>query len=539
MQVREVADEHAAHLGRLDDLVATKADHAATQTSFAAVQARREKEKREAAAALAEVAAAAERQSAAEEQLASHASQILDLQVEIQTKATLDGLAELAERIGLCALREEAREQIENLRHESASRIRMLKERLDHTDRELLRQLEESHSLDNIERVEALTALIESKADKDVAERWVESSEALHMELQARRAHAGDRPGPQGGVGLGRRRRRPRHRPAGRVAADGAQGAPCVGGAGARVVDRRPRRVDGVDEEGAPRRDGACTAAADGALRRRADPTPSAADRPRTSGGFMNAGAAAGGAAALTAPPRRVARRAAGRRAAGRLKPTKTPPRTSGAATARPSTAASLSAIANDERRRRRRAPRPSAAASTSTRAAARLSSSGCRAREASACRPPCRRRPSAMAAATHRGPRRAAAGAAAPPRAHGGGVGAHFTPGHIPASVARDLPVTLPRGCRAATQPTTNARKTHVPRRRLRHHRGGARVLLLVAAASEAAVGARRRGAAERIKRATASLRRGGLRRARCSASTAGRCSRCCRRTSSRTATI
>ena len=186
MQVREVADEHAAHLGRLDDLVATKADHAATQTSFAAVQARQDKEKREAAAALAEVAAAAEaRQSAAEEQLASHASQILDLQVEIQTKATLDGLAELAERIGLCALREEAREQIENLRHESASRIRMLKERLDHTDRELLRQLEESHSLDNIERVEALTALIESKADKDVAERWVESSEALHMELQA------------------------------------------------------------------------------------------------------------------------------------------------------------------------------------------------------------------------------------------------------------------------------------------------------------------------------------------------------------------
>ena len=186
MQVREVADEHAAHLGRLDDLVATKADHAATQTSFAAVQARQEEEKREAAAALAEVAAAAEaRQAAAEEQLASHAGQILDLQVEIQTKATLDGLAELAERIGLCALREEAREQIENLRHESASRIRMLKERLDHTDRELLRQLEESHSLDNIERVEALTALIESKADKDVAERWVESSEALHMELQA------------------------------------------------------------------------------------------------------------------------------------------------------------------------------------------------------------------------------------------------------------------------------------------------------------------------------------------------------------------
>jgi hypothetical protein len=46
-------------------------------------------------------------------------------------------------QVALCALRTEMRELLEGLRQETSSRVRILKERLDRTDRELLRQLEE------------------------------------------------------------------------------------------------------------------------------------------------------------------------------------------------------------------------------------------------------------------------------------------------------------------------------------------------------------------------------------------------------------
>jgi predicted nucleic acid-binding Zn-ribbon protein len=76
------------------------------------------------------------------------------------------------------------RELMESLRQETTSRVRMLKERLDRTDRELLRQLEESQNNDRSDKFDALAAMIETKADKALTERWLEASQQLHGELQ-------------------------------------------------------------------------------------------------------------------------------------------------------------------------------------------------------------------------------------------------------------------------------------------------------------------------------------------------------------------
>uniref|UniRef100_A0A7S0NSE3 Uncharacterized protein n=1 Tax=Calcidiscus leptoporus TaxID=127549 RepID=A0A7S0NSE3_9EUKA len=116
--------------------------------------------------------------------LKEHGERVSELEIEIDTKSTHADIAELREWLQNVPLRDESREMVERVRTESSSRIRMLKERLDHTDRELLRQLEESHALDTAERYEALTALIEQKADRDTTDRWLEASSALHSELQ-------------------------------------------------------------------------------------------------------------------------------------------------------------------------------------------------------------------------------------------------------------------------------------------------------------------------------------------------------------------
>ena len=81
-------------------------------------------------------------------------------------------------------MRLEMRELMESLRQETTSRVRMLKERLDRTDRELLRQLEESQNNDRSDKFDALAAMIETKADKALTERWLEASQQLHGELQ-------------------------------------------------------------------------------------------------------------------------------------------------------------------------------------------------------------------------------------------------------------------------------------------------------------------------------------------------------------------
>ena len=58
---------------------------------------------------------------------------------------------------------QETRELLEGLRTEASSRVRMLKERLDRTDRELLRQLEESQNSDKTDKFEALQAVLDTK----------------------------------------------------------------------------------------------------------------------------------------------------------------------------------------------------------------------------------------------------------------------------------------------------------------------------------------------------------------------------------------
>eukprot|EP00966_Prymnesium_polylepis_P029409 683234-Prymnesium_polylepis.1 len=58
------------------------------------------------------------------------------------TKSTLVEAQELRDKIALCALRTETRELIDVIRQEVAARVRMMKERLDRTDHELMRQLE-------------------------------------------------------------------------------------------------------------------------------------------------------------------------------------------------------------------------------------------------------------------------------------------------------------------------------------------------------------------------------------------------------------
>ena len=76
------------------------------------------------------------------------------------------------------------RELLEGLRQETSSRVRILKERLDRTDRELLRPLEDSQNNDRADKFDALAALVETKADKALTERWLEASQQLHGELQ-------------------------------------------------------------------------------------------------------------------------------------------------------------------------------------------------------------------------------------------------------------------------------------------------------------------------------------------------------------------
>lgn len=62
-------------------------------------------------------------------------------------------------QVALCALRTEMRELLEGLRQETSSRVRILKERLDRTDRELLRQLEDSQNNDRSDKFDALAAV--------------------------------------------------------------------------------------------------------------------------------------------------------------------------------------------------------------------------------------------------------------------------------------------------------------------------------------------------------------------------------------------
>ena len=85
----------------------------------------------------------------------------------------------------LTLIKDETKEMVEALRHEATHRLKLLKERVDFTDKTLLRQLEEvTGGPDGPDRHEALLAAVEGKADKEVTERWLENSMQLQMEMQ-------------------------------------------------------------------------------------------------------------------------------------------------------------------------------------------------------------------------------------------------------------------------------------------------------------------------------------------------------------------
>mmetsp|Transcript_53609 Transcript_53609/g.116865 ORF Transcript_53609/g.116865 Transcript_53609/m.116865 type:complete len:713 (-) Transcript_53609:155-2293(-) len=181
----EVRSVHWGHIRRLDELMASKAQREEVVANFEVIQAETAANAARAAKAVEELQVASfSRLDSHDERLKTHGERIHVLEEEMVTKSTHEDINQLREWLHDVPLRDEAREMVERVRTEASSRIRMLKERLDHTDRELLRQLEDSHALDTVEKYEALTALIDQKADRDVTDRWLESSSQLHSELQ-------------------------------------------------------------------------------------------------------------------------------------------------------------------------------------------------------------------------------------------------------------------------------------------------------------------------------------------------------------------
>ena len=72
--------------------------------------------------------------------------------MSLEQKAEAEQVEAMAEELDGCCRRGEAKETEQALRQEIAGRVRQLRERLDHTDRELLRQLEETRGIEGDER---------------------------------------------------------------------------------------------------------------------------------------------------------------------------------------------------------------------------------------------------------------------------------------------------------------------------------------------------------------------------------------------------
>ena len=182
----EVLDQHWQHIRNAEELLRTKADREVVQQDFekaaanlAALDKRVTDEHNTFVdSTMAWMNTTDERVGVLEKRQKSSE----DL---LATKASKTETEELRQAVALCSLRTEMRELLEALRQETNSRVRMLKERLDRTDRELLRQLEESQNNDRSDKFDALAAIVETKADKAMTERWLEASQQLHGELQA------------------------------------------------------------------------------------------------------------------------------------------------------------------------------------------------------------------------------------------------------------------------------------------------------------------------------------------------------------------
>lgn len=181
----QARDAHWKRILKLDELVNKKADKEALLRAAGQLGDKVERNEKKAAAETKVLHdSTLTRFEDHAKQLLSHGKTLAEHEAKINTKATTVEVAELRDKVALCALKAETLELIERTRHEAANRMRLLKERIDHTDRELLRQLEESHALDSSEHYETLTALIDQKVDRGAADRWLESTQQVYSELQ-------------------------------------------------------------------------------------------------------------------------------------------------------------------------------------------------------------------------------------------------------------------------------------------------------------------------------------------------------------------
>jgi len=107
--------------------------------------------------------------------LKTHDEAFVVLTKEVNLRSSVEEVALMRERLEMCSFKDETKEMVEALRHEATSRLKLLKERVDFTDKTLLRQLEEvsGGGADGPDRHEALLAAVEGKADKEVTERWL------------------------------------------------------------------------------------------------------------------------------------------------------------------------------------------------------------------------------------------------------------------------------------------------------------------------------------------------------------------------------
>jgi len=185
VRAEETLERHWSHIRNVEELVRTKADREMVQQGI-------DKAAADTAAVDAKFTTITSEHIAkmdvymdkSDARLDSSETRLDEVESGLKTKATLDETRELREKVALCSLRTEMRELLEGLRQETSSRVRILKERLDRTDRELLRQLEDAQNNDRADKFDALAAIVETKADKALTERWLEASQQLHGELQ-------------------------------------------------------------------------------------------------------------------------------------------------------------------------------------------------------------------------------------------------------------------------------------------------------------------------------------------------------------------
>jgi len=185
-EAEEVTAKHWSHLLFVEEICRTKADNEMMlhkldeQTSALNVVDEKHTSK------VNELILDTKKHNDATDKYLQHLDQRLQTEEETMlTKSTLTEAQELRDKIGMCALRAETRELLDVLRQEVAARVRMMKERLDRTDHELMRQLEESYTTDRSERLTSVVQQLDAKAEKESLERMSESTQQMYAELQA------------------------------------------------------------------------------------------------------------------------------------------------------------------------------------------------------------------------------------------------------------------------------------------------------------------------------------------------------------------